>query len=1045
MLGYVLRSLRRNPKRALAAVAGVALAFALFADAAFFVDGSGRQMTRRAVAHVTIDMQAGVNESGASPLALVTSVTPRPPLAAGQEVTVTLAATNTGSLPATAVVVEAPLPPQLTYLFNSTHRDGAMAADVVAPVEPPSDIPVEEGGPPPPPPVPPAPPLEGGFGVGTLAPGASTTITYRATTKVAVASAADLLGGAVRSAEEPAPARANGPTAVDLRNLATALEKEPELEAVQPFGLIELPAGSVTSGATVLGVPVKLVAIDPDYPDDIALVRFPAGEFLPGTAFLSPSVSQRLGAAVGAPVRVRIPGTPETSAVSLPVSAIADLTGADQWFASRIEDSLGDFVSAPDVIGVDIATFQQHVLPALRVDSSAPVPAVVAAPVLEVHAQVARGLLSENPRAARGTTTGVRRTIERAAPGELTVIDNLTGGLDRARRDSILATVLFMALGLPGALLAGYLAFYGAGLLAESERRERALLRARGFGPATLTRAVAYQAAGIAVIGSALGAALALAVAGALFPADVEVGDRTVALAVGALVALVTTLLAIYRPAKRALLRDVTESRQAVMATERPGWLRIRLDLMLLLVAALVSAAFVLTGGFAPKASAHEENIALSFYLLLAPWCLWLGATLLVARGFFAVSRRLGRRTTTDFRRHLVSRTLRRSVARRPGIVAAGMITVSLAVAFGVSLAVFVATFHDRQAVDARFAVGSDVRVTVGIGQTLPADIESRLRVPGVVAVSPVGQVPDTVLGSEKLQFAAVDPGTFPAVAPLSSGFFTDTTAEDAMQALADDPTAVLVDSETADSFNLDEGDVVRLLIPSPALGQSVLVEFKVAGTLTQFPGFPTGLDFVGNLGAYRQATGVASPSYYLLRTDGTEATNARVVAALGTALGPDVPTRITTTAAAANPDQTSIAGLSLTGLGRVEGFYMLVIASLGIIIFVATLLVQRTGERAVMRALGLARRRLRAVLLGEAVLVATVSTVAGTLIGVPMAYMFIQILRRIFVVPPAALSYPDSLPLLLVGVAAVTIAVAAVIVSLAVRRLHLVEYLRSE
>ena len=1045
MLGYVVRSLSRNPKRALAAVAGVALAFALFADAAFFVDGSGRQMTRRAIAHVTIDMQAGVNEPGASPLALATSVTPRPPLAAGQEVTLTLVATNTGSLPATSVVVEAPLPPQLGYVFNSTQRDGAPAADVVAPVELSSELPFEEGGPPPPPPPLPTPPLDAGFGVGVLTQGASTTISYRATTRVAVASAADLLGGAVRSAEEPAPARANGPKAVDLATLAATLKKEPELRAVQPFALAELPPGSVTSGTTVLNVPVRLVAINPDYQRDIDLIGFPAGEFLPGTAFLSPATAQRLGAPVGSPLQVRIPGTPEASAVSILVSAIADLAGADQWFASRVEDSLGDFVSAPDVVGVDITTFQQRVLPALRVDSAAPVPAVIAPPVLEVHAQVGRDLLSENPRTARRTTAGVRRTIERAAPGELTVIDNLTGGLDKARRDSILATILFMALGLPGALLAGYLAFYGAGLLAESERRERALLRARGFGPANLTRAVAYQAAGIAVLGSALGAVLALVAAGALFPSDIEIGDRTVALAVGGVVALVTTVLAIYRPAKRSLLRDVTESRQVVMATERPGWLRIRLDLVLLLVAALISAAFVVTGGFKPKASAHEDSIALSFYLLLAPWCLWLGATLLVARGFFAVSRRLGGRTTTDFRRHLVARTLRRSVTRRPGMVAAGMITVSLAVAFGVSLAVFVATFHDQQEIDARFATGSDVRVTVGLGQSLPADVDSRLRVPGVVAVSPVAQVPDAVLGSEKLQLAAIDPATFGDVAPLSSGFFTDTTASDAMQALADDSHAVLVDSETADSFNLDEGDTMRLLVPSPSLGQSVLVTFKVAGTLTQFPGFPTGLDFVANLGTYQQETGVGSPSYYLLRTDGTEETTARVAASVATALGPDVPARISTTAAAANPDQTSIAGLSLTGLGRVEGFYMLLIASLGIVIFVATLLVQRTGERAVMRALGLARRRLQAVLLGEAVIVTSVSTVAGTLIGVPMAFMFIQVLRRIFVVPPDRLSYPASLPLLLVAVAAVTIAVAAVIVSVAVRRLHLVEFLRSE
>jgi len=304
--------------------------------------------------------------------------------------------------------------------------------------------------------------------------------------------------------------------------------------------------------------------------------------------------------------------------------------------------------------------------------------------------------------------------------------------------------------------------------------------------------------------------------------------------------------------------------------------------------------------------------------------------------------------------------------------------------------------------------------------------------------------VPDAVLGSETLQFAAIDPETFPAVAPLSSGFFADANAVDVMQALVDDPNAVLVDAETAEDFNLDKGDVMRLLIPSPSLGTPVLVNFTVAGTLFQFPGFPAGLELVGSLGTYRQEAGVASPSYYLLRTDGTTETNERVSASLASALGTEVPARIATTASAANPDQTSIAGLSLTGLGRVEGFYMLLIASLGIVIFVAMLLVQRSGERAVMRALGLARRRLRALLLGEAVIVASVSTVAGAIIGVPMAYMFIQVLRRIFMVPPR-LAFPPALALLLLGVGVLTIAVAAAIVSVAVRRLRVVEFLRAE
>jgi len=369
---------------------------------------------------------------------------------------------------------------------------------------------------------------------------------------------------------------------------------------------------------------------------------------------------------------------------------------------------------------------------------------------------------------------------------------------------------------------------------------------------------------------------------------------------------------------------------------------------------------------------------------------------------------------------------------------------VSLTVAFGVSLAIFVDTFRLQQRADARFIVGSDVRVTPSLGDTVPDGLDQRVRSAGGQAVTPVARVPDVVLGTENMLFAAVDPRTFGEVAPLDSGFFTDVSPSDAMNALARDPFAVLVDKETSESFNLRPGDTVKLQVPSPALGQPALVAFRVAGTVIQFPGFPLGLDFVGTLEAYQQATGTTTPSYFLVRTDGTQAANARVTDALRAGLGTTVPARIETTAVVGNLDQTSLAGLSLTGLGRVEGLYMLLIACLATVLFVTAILMQRATERATMRALGLARRRLHALIFGETVFVASTSVVVGTLVGIPMAYLFEQILRRIFVVPPG-LRVPLSAGALVVGVLAVTLVVSGVIVSAAIRRLRLVELLRAE
>ncbi len=1032
MLSYVARSLWRNPRRALAAILGVGLAAALFADAAFFVDGSGRRMTSRAIAHVTVDMQAGVNAPLASSLSLAASVSPRPPLSVGQPVTITLVATNTAPVPAQGVVLEAPLPAQLGYQLGSTRRDDASVPDVAPSEENPS----------------PSSPLANGLLLGTLGPGASSRITYAAMTLVPVSSAADVLGSTIRSAEELAPAPANGPKAVDLAALTAALRRVRDVRAAQPFGLVDLPAGAVQVGNRTVDAPIKLIGLDPAYATDLPIVRFTGPGYKRGTALLSPAAAQQLGASPGTMLQLRIPGRSPASPLTIPVGSVADLTRADQLFANREHGSLGDFVAAPYVVGVDIETFQRQILPALRVDAAAAVPTLKVPPVVEIHSRVARDALTSDPGSAFVASSGVRRSIERAAPGDVTVIDNLSASLERARTDSALAKILFIALGLPGTVLAGYLAFYGGGLLAETERRERALLRARGFAPLTLARGLAYQAIAIAGVGATIGLAAALAAGAVLFPSEFTPRGRgfAVSIALAMAVSVVTTTLAVYLPARRALLRDVAEVRRAVAAPDRPAWLRARLDVVLLIVACVISAIFVVTGGFKPNPKAHDESIARSFYILLAPWCLWLGGTLLAARGVLALSRRIGRKTAMqDFRQHLVWHTLLRSVSRRPRAVVSGIVALSLAVAFGVSLAIFATTFRDEQRADARFITGSDVRVTPSLGAALSPDVAARLHVPGVRAISPVARVPDVVVGTDQLLFAAIDPRSFTRVAPLDPGFFTNISPDKAMAALAADPQAVLVDKETAESFNLAKGDTVKAQLPSPTLGQPILVTLRVAGTFIQFPGFPLGLDFVGNLTTYQQATGSTAPSYYLLRTDGSEPTNSRVAGAVGAALGNTAPARVDTTTKTANKDQTSLAGLSLTGLGRVESLYTLLIVSLGIVIFVVALLVQRSSERAVMRALGLARRRVHAVILGEAVIVLVVSIIVGLAIGVPMAYMFTQILRRIFVVPPSSLSLPPSEALLLGGLLVVTVALSSALISGALRRMRLVELLREE
>src|ERR1700737_1896553 len=77
MRSYVIRDMVRNPRRTLASVAGIALAVGLFSGVSFFVDSSSSQLTARAIAPVTLDMQAGlINPLGSGKAAPVIANTP---------------------------------------------------------------------------------------------------------------------------------------------------------------------------------------------------------------------------------------------------------------------------------------------------------------------------------------------------------------------------------------------------------------------------------------------------------------------------------------------------------------------------------------------------------------------------------------------------------------------------------------------------------------------------------------------------------------------------------------------------------------------------------------------------------------------------------------------------------------------------------------------------------------------------------------------------------------------------------------------------------
>ncbi len=1029
MLSYGLLDLIRNPRRTLASVVGVALGVGLFASIAFFIDGSAASMTHRAISPLALDMQATLSSPLASSLSLTQSVAGSGGLAPGQIATMTLVVSNDGAAPATSVLVKDEPPLPLAYVPGSTRLNGRLLAD-------------DEGM---------KSPLVAGVNAGTLASKATATITYSTRATGALESVRALaLHGSVTSREDPVATNANGPRAVTQEELVTAAGLLPDVSSVDRLAFVDLPPGSARIGPKTISAPLRVYAFDPDYRTHYPGFGITAGTFTGAGGLLSVEASRALAANPGATVELLVPGRPDP--LRLRIDGTADLSGSAPLFNSRVADSLGDFIYVPNVVVVPPSLFDSAIIPALKIDSGSAQPVLKNAPIIEADVRMDRSRLNADPGTALRRTQALRRSIERIAPGQVYVVDNLSTALNVARTDALVGKILFLFLGLPAVVLAAFLAGFAGNLLAQAQRREQATLRARGAQPGHLTLLLAYRTIWVTALGALLGLALGLVAMLLVFGRDslrsVAPEDMAFSALLAVAAGLLATAFALYLPARRALSREVTEERREMEVARPPAWLRWRLDIWLLAAAVVVEAVTLVSGGFRPRLAeaTQGEALSLSFYMLLAPLAAWLGAVLLGVRLCLMAAGRLPGPQGGRFG-PLVSGVLRRSLQRRPAGLAIGIIAVGLAQAFGVSIAMFVSTYHAEKEADARFVVGSDLRVSPSPLNPQPATFASLLaQVPGVVGATPVMfHVQNATVGNDAKDLAAVDPASLERTAYLNDSFFIDGGAGAAMSALKSDPAAVLVDAELARDANIQNGDTVKVRLKDAAGGE-VTANMRAAGRFQHFPGFPQHVDLVTNLSAYQAATGLKAINFFYVRAaDPTAAGVGRTADAIAAGPGKNVTLRTDTTATSLNRDQSSLAALNLNGLGTLDLFYTALMSAAGIGLFVFGLLLQRRREYMTLRALGIRMSQLQGLLVGEAAAVALIALLLAAVVGTAMAYMFVQILRPVFTLPPDRLSLPPEqvagLALLVLGV----MAVSALAASILLRRLKPIELVREE
>ena len=660
---------------------------------------------------------------------------------------------------------------------------------------------------------------------------------------------------------------------------------------------------------------------------------------------------------------------------------------------------------------------------------------------MQLHVRIAHTLPAD-PNTAFIYVQRLAHNLEARIAGSGIVGDNLAARLDGVRQDALYARVLFLFLGLPGALLAILLTLAIAASGTERRRQEQALLRTRGASTAQILRLAAVEALIVGIGGVVLGIILAGIAAGAIASVGVLLDTTTILwTASAALVGLLLAVVAVLYPAwVQARHSTVMAARAVVGRGRQPLWQRIYLDVIILVASAIVFWRTASTGYQVVLAPEGVPETSVAYDTFLAPFCLWIGVALLSMR-LWGWGLEQGRRVLAGILRPIaqnLSGVVAASLGRQYRRVAQGMVLVALAFSFATSTAVFNTTYNAQARVDAELTNGADVTVT-GPTASAPGSMLSQLQtLPGVAAAQSMLHR-FAYVGNDLQDIYGIDPMHIGEATNMSNAFFAGGDAQATLAALANHPDGVLVSQETVTDFQLNLGDRINLRLQNTQDHQYHVVPFHFLGVVREFPTAPHDSFLVANASYLSQQTGANAAEIVLMRVDDNPAdVAARARALVGSLAGVRV-TDINSTQHLISSSLTAVDLHGLTGLELVFAV-LLVAGATGLILALG--LAERRRTFAILTALGAKGNQLGAFLWSEGMLIQVGGCVIGVALGFGIAQMLVTVLTGVFDPPPEVLAVPWVYLIVLV-VAAVASMVLAVVGAQAASRRPVVEAMR--
>lgn len=821
----------------------------------------------------------------------------------------------------------------------------------------------------------------------------------------------------------------------DPGKAAEALGKTTQYRALEQVGYADSSGLSANTGGTVQTTgPGKVLGIGNTYKTNFsAELRALIGSLnSPDGALVAQQTAANLHVAVGDQVTIGRLGLPPAT---VKVAGVVDLPYADSLF-QVVGVPPGSAPQAPPDNVIILPGGLWHKLfdgqAAVRPDSVR----------TQLHVRLASTLPSD-PGSAYTVVQSLAHNLEARIAGSGVVGDNLAARLDGARQDALYAQVLFLFLGLPGAILAMLLTLAVAASGAERRRREQALLRVRGASTGYILRLESLEAAIAGAGGVTVGLGLAYVASRALTVEAGLFGQETFLWTVGAVLTglLLAVVVVLYPAWAQARRSTVVAGRVAVGRKRKPLWQGIYLDVILLAASAVAFWQTASTGYQVVLAPEGVPQSSVAYETFIAPICLWLGVGLLTMRLWGGILGR-GRRMVAAGLRPLSGRlsgVVAASLGRQRSLVVRGMVLVALAFSFATSTAVFNTTYNAQSRVDAELTNGADVTVTGTTASPPSSKLAQLSALPGVAGITAM-QHRFAYVGNDLQDLYGIDPKRIGDATNMSNAFFAGGSAQATLRALAGTRDGVLVSEETIKDFQLNPGDQINLRLQNASDHQYHVVTFHLVGIVREFPTAPKDSFLITNSSYIAEQTGMAGSEIVLMRAQGNPSDLAAGVRAVVAGLPGAQVNDIGSTQRVIS---SSLTAVDLRGLTTLElAFAVLMLAgATGLVLALG--LVERRRTFSILAALGAKSNQLGSFLWSEGLLILVGGAVMGVLLGFGVAQMLVKILTGVFDPPPESMTVP-WLYLVLLGAAGVISTVVAVISAQLASRRSVVESLRN-